>query len=77
MKSCAKKCLNKNSPCKESECPLWINFKIDLNCSLIAIHKNGEMTLQQCGERLGISHVRVKQIQDKALKKIKLKLAQD
>jgi len=38
---------------------------------------NGDMTLHQVGERLGLSFVRVKQIQDKCIEKIKLLTDQD
>jgi DNA-directed RNA polymerase specialized sigma subunit len=37
---------------------------------LIAVEKHGSMTLREVSERLGISFVRVKQIQDKAVKKL-------
>tara|TARA_Y100000034_G_C6735449_1_gene326101 strand:+ start:472 stop:627 length:156 start_codon:yes stop_codon:yes gene_type:complete len=41
-----------------------------LNCALIAVEKNGAMTLREIADRLEISFVRVKQIQDKALLKL-------
>ena len=59
-------------PCKE--CKLWINYNEDCNCINVAIKKHGRLTLQQVGERMGVSHVRIKQIQDKALKKLKTKV---
>ena len=40
------------------------------NCLFESIKRNDAMTLREAGDRLGISYVRVKQIQDKALKKI-------
>ena len=42
----------------------------DLNCGFVAIKRNGPMTLYQVAERLKISYVRVKQIQDTAIEKI-------
>ncbi len=51
----------------------WIKYGEEYNCALISIEMNGNMTLQETGERLGISAVRVKQIQDKTLKKIKIR----
>ena len=67
---CAKKCIQKSKCCELSECRHWISFPDDYNCSLIAIEKEGNMTLHEVAKRLGISHVRVKQIQDKALSKM-------
>jgi DNA-directed RNA polymerase sigma subunit (sigma70/sigma32) len=49
---------------------MWIEHKDDYNCALIAIEKNGDMTLHEVAERLKISYVRVKQIQDKTLRKV-------
>jgi len=69
MKKCVFSCLESNKLCKNKDCRYWIDFGEDLNCAFIAIEKNGEMTLREVSERLGISFVRVKQIQDKALKK--------
>jgi DNA-directed RNA polymerase specialized sigma subunit len=37
----------------------------------VSIEKHGQLTLKEAAKRLGVSHVRIKQIQDKALKKIK------
>jgi len=49
---------------------MWIDYEDDHNCALIAIEKNGDMTLHEVAERLNISYVRVKQIQDKTLQKV-------
>tara|TARA_Y100000296_G_C5062226_1_gene200474 strand:- start:109 stop:537 length:429 start_codon:yes stop_codon:yes gene_type:complete len=54
----------------EKECRHWIDYEDDLNCVLIAIENNGRMTLREAAERLNVSFVRVKQIQDKGLKKL-------
>ena len=70
MKKCFEICKSKEVLCDKKECRLWINFEEDLNCTVIAVDKNGEMTLRETAERLGISFVRVKQIQDLALKKL-------
>ncbi len=71
---CMEDCENIQKPCCESSCRYWIEYKDDLNCSLICVKKNGNLTLKDVAVRLGISHVRVKQIQDKALKKINKKI---
>lgn len=71
LKECSQKCLDNNSDCKAENCQYWINFGEDNNCDLISIKRHGQLTLRQVGERLGISYVRVKQIEDAAIKKIK------
>ena len=71
MKECAIECLLKGKNCRKKSCRYWIKYGKEYNCALVSIELNGSMTLQQTGERLGISAVRVKQIQDKTLKKIK------
>ena len=60
----------KNKGCAATDCRHWVDYKEDFNCCLMSIEKHGELTLHECAARLGISHVRVKQIQDKALQKI-------
>ena len=71
MISCAKECLERQRCCIEKKCRLWIDYKQDLNCTSIAIKKNPEMTLSEVSKRLNVSLVRIKQIQDKALQKLK------
>ena len=73
MNECAKKCLRKNKACKKEECRMWLDYKQDLNCTLIAVNNSKEMTLQEVSNRLNISVGRVKQIQDKALQKLRKK----
>tara|TARA_R100001082_G_C4363888_1_gene160793 strand:- start:2896 stop:3132 length:237 start_codon:yes stop_codon:yes gene_type:complete len=70
MKNCCNHCVIKDSPCRITDCKHWIDYKEDLNCTLIAVEKHGEMTLREISDRMGISFVRVKQIQDKAVKKL-------
>ena len=70
MKECARECVQKNKKCSQKECRLWMKHSKDLNCSLVAIQRNGAMTLYEVAERLEMSYVRVKQIQDAALEKI-------
>ena len=70
MRLCAEVCNKDNHCCENKECRLWINYEKDLNCTEIAIKKNGAMTLKQIGERLGISYVRVTQIEKETLNKI-------
>jgi len=58
--------------CEEKKCRLWIDHEEDLNCTLIAIdnNKSDSMTLREIGERMGVSFVRIKQIEEGALKKL-------
>ncbi len=60
--------------CQNKECRQWIDYSEDDNCVLVAVKKNGIMTLRECAKRLGVSYVRVKQIEDKAIKKLEKKL---
>tara|TARA_R110000824_G_scaffold134691_7_gene297729 strand:+ start:2320 stop:2562 length:243 start_codon:yes stop_codon:yes gene_type:complete len=70
MKLCAEICVKDNDLCDQKECRMWINYADDLNCSEIAVKKNGAMTLKQVGDRLQISHVRVTQIEKEVLNKL-------
>jgi len=72
MNNCAKKCLSSNSKCNKEDCRMWIDYKKDLNCALVTVHNNkGPMSLEEVSKRFNLSFVRIKQIQDKALQKLK------
>ena len=71
MKKCLQTCKELETPCPIHECRYWIDYPQDTNCTFDTIYRHGNLTLREVAERLGISYVRVKQIQDKALKKIK------
>ena len=73
MRDCLEKCKKTNKACKQKECRMWINYKEEYNCTLETVERCGQLTLREIADRLGISFVRVKQIEDKALKKIKKK----
>ena len=53
------------------DCRHHIQYPQDYNCTLVAVYENGSMTLREVAERLGISFARVKQIEQKALSKMK------
>ena len=72
MRDCAQQCKNANKPCRMKECRLWLEHKEDLNCTLLSIEKNGPMSLKEIGVRLKLSDVRIKQIQDELLKKMRV-----
>ena len=76
MKECLKLCKAKDIACPNNDCRMWVDYEEDLNCVHEVVKKNGGMTLREIAKRMGISFVRVKQIQDKALKKIS-KLGRD
>lgn len=71
LRVCSRKCVELNIECPCTDCRLWVNFPDEKNCSLISIHENDGMTLREIGERLEISFARVKQIEQKAIEKIK------
>ena len=72
MRECARNCVRGNKACKSSECRMWINYKDDLNCTLITVAKSKDsMTLDEVSKRLNLSIVRIKQIQDKAVEKLR------
>jgi hypothetical protein len=73
MRKCKIGVVLSNKPCGECECRQWLDYKDDLNCTLIATERHGPMTLREVGDRLGISFVRVKQLQDVALAKLAAK----
>ena len=70
MRECAKECKKQKKRCIQKDCRLWIDYKKDLNCTLVAVENNPSMTLEEVSKRLHISLVRVKQIQDKAVEKL-------
>lgn len=74
LKKCAQVCLEKDflCPTENSDCKYWIKYEADNNCSLCTIHKNNfeGLTLRETADRLGLSFVRIKQIEDASLKKL-------
>jgi len=71
LRLCSRKCIELKTACPNEECRMWIDFKNEYNCTLISIYENGPMTLREIAERSGISFARVKQIETKAVGKIK------
>jgi DNA-directed RNA polymerase sigma subunit (sigma70/sigma32) len=47
-----------------------MEYEEDLNCALISVELNGKQTLREVSKRFGVSFVRIKQIQDAAVKKL-------
>jgi len=71
LRQCSLDCIKTEKPCKYKECRHHIEFEDEYNCTLVSIYENGPMTLRQVGDRIGVSFARIKQIEEKALKKIK------
>lgn len=74
FKTCTEACLTLETSCPNNDCRNWMEYEDDLNCTLIAVHKHGEMTLREVAKRIGLSFVRVKQVEDAAREKIKASL---
>ncbi len=72
MKECSKKCKELNVECPFKECRSWIDYPEDQNCCFISMDKNfkGRLSLREVADRLGISFVRVKQIETQAIEKL-------
>lgn len=77
MKKCVKLCLRNNKNCVTEKCRYWVDSRENKNCTFIAIKNNGPMTLRQIAKIEKISHVAVKGIQDRALRKLLPKVKKD
>jgi len=71
FKTCTEACTQLDTSCPNKECRNWINYEEDLNCAKICAERNGSLTLRDVSIRLGCSFVRVKQIEEDALDKLK------
>lgn len=67
---CLETCKKLNTSCPVNDCRYWIKYEPELNCVFESVDRNGDMTLRQVADRLGMSYVRVKQIQDQVINKI-------
>ena len=67
---CLDICREMKKPCDNRECRMWNDYKPELNCTLQTVDVNGGLSLREAAARLGISFVRVKQIEDAALDKL-------
>ena len=67
---CYDECRINKKPCQIKECRLWIDFSEDLNCTEIAVDKEGEMVLRKIAERLHLTSPRIQQIERKALAQV-------
>lgn len=60
--SCGKSCVNKG-------CRQWMQSQEHQNCAIIAA-KKGPMSLQQIGDILGVTRMRICQIEKKVVEKL-------
>ena len=68
---CYTKCKKENKPCQVKECRLWMDYPQDLNCVEIAVQKESDFTLKKIGDRLKLTPSRIKQIENKAVAKVR------
>lgn len=66
------KCL-KDGNCQK-ECRQYIDYPDEHNCTLVSVEVNGEMSLREIAERIGVTHVRIMQIEKKALEKLRKRM---
>ena len=71
MRECVQECYKQRSPCDQRECRMHIEFPSDLNCTVIAVKKHGPMTLEEIGETFDLTRERVRQIKEKAIRRLK------
>ena len=71
LRECSRKCMKSKKACQQKDCRLWIDFSSEQNCALVSVYENGPMTLREIAEREHLSFARIKQIETKALKKLK------
>ena len=68
---CLETCRRLSVSCPNQSCRLWIDSEGEYNCIQEALRTREYLTLREVADRMGMSFVRVKQIQDVALNKIK------
>jgi hypothetical protein len=70
---CHELCQKHQVSCPNKECRLWIEYGEDFNCTTISVRKNGKLIFQEIGKRLRLTPSRIKQIENSALKKMKIR----
>ena len=68
--SCTKACFRLDTSCPNKDCGMWIDHEEDYNCTHGAVLNNGKLTLREIADRVGVSFVRICQIEKKAIKKL-------
>jgi predicted transcriptional regulator len=70
MKECVKEVLKSGKVCECQSCPLWIKYPEEMNCTMITVEVNGEMSLQEISKRVGIYRTTCSKILKGAMKKM-------
>ncbi len=63
---CYERCGRTGNACSSRACRYWISHTGSMNCTLIAT-ASGPMTLQQIGEIIGVTRMRVCQLEKRIL----------
>ena len=74
-KKCFQMCVDNDVSCPVDDCRYWINYEEDLNCAIVCANENGPLSLREISDRMGVSFVRIKQIQDITVDKFTKRLA--
>tara|TARA_Y100000593_G_C4149258_1_gene256239 strand:+ start:330 stop:638 length:309 start_codon:yes stop_codon:yes gene_type:complete len=74
-KKCFDICRDKEVSCPVIDCRYWIDYEEDLNCTIICANQHGPLSLREISDRMGVSFVRIKQIQDLTVEKFTKRLA--
>ena len=76
-KKCFQMCVDEEITCPVKDCRFWINYKQDLNCTVVCANQNGPLSLREVADRMGVSFVRIKQIQDVTIDKFVKRLSRE
>ena len=76
-KKCFQMCVDNDVSCPVNDCRYWINYEEDLNCAIVCANQNGPLSLREVADRMGVSFVRIKQIEDLTVDKIVKRLARE
>ena len=76
-KKCFQMCVDNDVSCPVNDCRYWINYEEDLNCTIVCANHNGPLSLREVADRMGVSFVRVKQVQDITVGKFVKRLARE
>ena len=68
---CLDTCKELDVSCPVDQCRSWIPYEKEYNCLHETLNRTDSLTLREIAERMNLSFVRIKQIQDKAVSKIK------
>ncbi len=63
--------IKENKKCQRCKCRLWQDYPEDRNCTNVTVYEHGSLTLAETAKRMGLSLSRVKQIEQRALEKLK------